>query len=216
LPRVLYPDNDGSMHLPYILNAYILEPSDIAVFTIIIPETLPSDLTFSKKLQIDSGPPKTGNEDKALGYWGMTTSREDHGIDIHCSLAFREGTIGQVFPIHGPPNKPWPCFHCTTPFDSGMSGGPIVDTSGETDVVIGMVCSDFTLGESLEGSGPTAISSILWPSMMTKMKNEHLHGIDGPTLIDFVRRGLINDRGMAHDHIQVTQTDPEQMFMKWV
>lgn len=59
-PRVLYPDQHGGMYTPRITRGYVLMPSDIAVMTLSIPDTMPADLVFSEKIVIDSSPPRAG------------------------------------------------------------------------------------------------------------------------------------------------------------
>lgn len=218
-PRVMYPDRHGNMCTPRIARGYVLEPSDIAVLILLIPDTLPDDLVFNEKLVIDSSPPRVGAPIKTLGYWGMFANmhQAERRTSLTGNLARREGEITEVFLISGPRNQPWPCFHCDIPFDSGMSGAPLLDTSGGHDVAVGIASSDSSHDSSFTASGADALASILWPAMTIRLEQENLGGINGPTLIDLIRQGLVADRGMAHEHIQISPgATSEEVFMRWM
>ncbi len=218
-PRVLYPDQNGGMFTPRITHAYVLLPADIAVLTLFIPNALPDDLVFSEKLVIDSSPPRAGAPIRLVGYWNMSTNpqQEETGTRFTGRFDHREGKIIEVFRTLGPRNKPWPCFQCNTPIDSGMSGAPVLDTSGDHDVVVGIASSDSSLVPSYAASGADAFASILWPAMTIRLEQESLGGMNDPTLTDLVKQGLIADNGMPHEHIQVyPETTSEKILMRWV
>lgn len=220
-PRVLFPDHNGRICLPRIVRGYVLLPADIAVLTLFIQDTLPADLVFTEKIDIDSSPPRVGLPIRMAGYCNMSANphQDEIGLGTRLTTRFdpREGKIIEVFRSVGPRNKPWPCFRCDTPIDSGMSGGPILDTSGTHDVAVGVASSDSSLEPSFAASGADAFASILWPAMTIKLEQENLAGINGPTLMDLARHGLITDRGMAHEHIQLSaETTPEKILMRWV
>jgi hypothetical protein len=221
-PRVLYPGLDGSMFTVRITGAYVLIPADIAVVTLSIPNTLPDDLVFSEKLVIDSSPSRVGTPIRLVWYWNMSANpqQDEIGTGTRFSGRFdpREGEIIKVFRTLGPRNKPWPCFQCNTPIDSGMSGAPLLDISGNHDVfAVGIASSDSSLAPSLAASGADAFASILWPAMTIRLDQENLGGMNAPTLMDLARQGLISDRGRAHEHIQVhPASTSEHSMMRWV
>ena len=218
-PRVLFPHQDGGIFTPRITRGYVLLPADIAVLTLFIPNTLPDDLVFSEKLVIDSSPPRAGTPIKIVGYNNMSANPQQDATGTRFTGRFdhREGEIIEVFRTRGPRNKPWPCFQCNTPIDSGMSGSPLLDTSGDHDVAVGIASSDSSLVPSGAASGADAFASILWPAMMIRLEHESLGGMNDPTLIDLVRQGLITDKGRAHEHIQVSlATTSERRLMRWV
>jgi len=219
--RVLYPDLNGQVHVLNLAMAYALEPGDIAVCRLEIPDSLPSHVRFNKRITIDSSPPKVGTRIAAIGYSGMEIA--EHEIKekqahakVNLKLTRRQGHINNVFPITGPRNQPYPCFQCTTPFDHGMSGGPIIDVSEERPVAIGIISSDLSFDVLGAGSGECALASILWPAMCTKMKREILIDTPEPYLIDFEKVGLIEDRGQANKHVQFTQnSNSGELIMQW-
>ena len=221
-PRVVYQfDERGTTCTPRISQAYTVLPLDIAVLILRIPDTIPGDPVFSEKLPIDSSPPTAGSPIKVIGYWNMSADPIEVGPStanttrLTISMAQRNGNITGAFPS-GLRNKRWPCFQCSTAFDSGMSGAPILDTSGEQHVV-GIASSDSSLTSSFVASGADAVASMLWPAMTIKLGNENLGGMNGPTLLDLAREGLIVDRGMPHQHIQLFPgTAQDEIFMNWV
>jgi Trypsin-like peptidase domain len=222
-PRVLYPGlDDGRMYTVRITGAYVLIPADIAVVTLSIPNTLPDDFVFSERLSIDSSPPRAGTPIRLAGYWNMSVNphQDEIGTGARFTGRFdpRDGEIIEVFRTLGPRNKPWPCFQCNTPIDSGMSGSPLLDISGSHDVVaVGIASSDSSLDPSFAASGADAFAAIIWPAMTIRLEQENLGGMNGPTLMELARQGLIADRGKAHEHIQVhPDTTSERVLMRWV
>jgi len=214
--RVIYPDMKGEMHLPYVYRTYVNRPSDIAICMLNIPDNFASDVVFDQYLALKSAPPAIGTSVAAVGYSGMKIlSNRKEGIEWKVThtefLTRRMGAITDVFPERGPLNQPAPCFQCNIPFDSGMSGGPIIDLSHEEEIsAIGIISSDSshdpTSPES--GSGLSATACILWPALTTKMKFETLYGINGPTLLDYVISGLLIDRSEPEKHLIFTPIDP--------
>jgi hypothetical protein len=207
--RVLYPDHGGKMHVLNLANAYVMKPFDIAVCRLDVPDALSSRICFDKRIVINSGPPKIGTKIVAIGYSNIEIlEHEVIGPQAHAKINLklnrRFGQISNVFPITGPRNEPYPCFQCTTPFDDGMSGGPIIDVSEEQPVAIGIISYDMSFDVSWAGSGECAVATMLWPAMGTKMKWEFLNDKPEPCLVDFEELGLIEDRGKAHKHVRIT------------
>jgi len=128
-------------------------------------------------------------------------------VKISLRVNRRHGRILEVFESGGPRNEPYPCFTSSIPFDHGMSGGPILDVSDGRPCAIGVISYDLSLDPSGAGCGECAVSSILWPAMATKMKWEQLDDIAPPSLIDFERISLLEDRGQAHQHIKFMPSD---------
>ena len=213
--RVIYPDMQGGMHLPYISRAYVDMPSDIAICILKIPNNFPVDLVFDHRLAINSAPPAVGTPVAAIGYAGMKAlSNRMEGAERRVThtenLTRRIGLITDVFLERGPLNHA-PCFQCNIPFDSGMSGGPIIDLSHDEQIsAIGIISSDSShdpLSPAI-GSGLRAIASTLWPALTTKMQSETLNGMESPTLLDFVKLGLLLDRSEPEKHLTFTPIDP--------
>ena len=154
--RILYSDMNGQIHMPRIMKAYVDEVSDIAVCTIAIEPSLPSDLKFDKQFVINSAPPKKGAAIMAFGYKGMCVgSHIIEGrtalVNFSETLVRRPGAVIDVFQVQGPRSRPMPCFQCSMPFDSGMSGGPVVELVDGEAVAIGVISRDLSLASHIKG-----------------------------------------------------------------
>jgi hypothetical protein len=216
--RIVYPDQDGNIHLPRISNAYVLEDTDMAVCTIFIGSDTPSDVIFDQRLVIDSRPPKKGAAIVAMGYKGMSVlSHEREGetalVKFTETLVRRHGYILDVFPMKGPRQHKMACFQCNTPFDNGMSGGPVLEVRDGTAVAIGVIFSDMSFEAPHKGSGESALATILWPAMGVTLSEEKLDHTDKPTLLDFQKHGLIQDEGDSLKHIRFSQ---DGKFISWI
>jgi len=173
------------------------------------------DATFTMHFPLDSRPITVGTPVMAVGYPGMkATSTADYDANefrahVNLNLEYRRGTVVALRP-QGDTIHKWPGFLVSFALDSGMSGGPVIDLSGDTPVVRGSVGGD--VGEEDDGrpgSGAHAFVSLLWPAMITKMRATELTFVrpDQPplvltdaTLLDLVRSGIVDDRGRAHEH----------------
>jgi hypothetical protein len=210
--QALYRDSEGKGHFALIRNVYINNPCDVAVCTLQFEDQVPPIVHFDSKIAIDTAPTKKGRSIIAAGYSEMQVLHHNVDYDAntavtvyHQKLEWRHGQITSVYPSCGPRNQPWPCFQCDTPFDSGMSGGPIIDkTHGDLIVACGVVCSDSTSEASRmqAGSGRDAIASMLWPSMGIAIKEAMLGGVVGEVkLLDLQQRNFVDDKGNASEHI---------------
>lgn len=114
----------------------------------------------------------------------------------------------------GSRGRSWPSFRCNTPFDAGMSGGPIINkTYGNEVVTCGVICSDWSESPStiIQGSG-LSLASMLWTAMGIRIRNASLDDVDGPRLLDLQRNGHIDDRGKASDHIRIIPGASDEDF----
>ena len=157
----------------------------------------------------------------AVGYPHMRanfTSPPDYEkSDFQGELALPFTTrIGKVVSLHpqGVGICRWPGFRVNSPFDSGMSGGPVIDLSEAVPLVRGIVCADmsgpFDDGTTVEGR--QGFSTMLWLAMTIETQitlfseDGRLLIPKGSLLLDFVRHGVVNDHGQAYEHIRVNQT----------
>ena len=200
--------------LARIEKVWISNPLDIALASIVLSDDVPQDVQFGVRLGIDTRPPAVGERIAALGYSGMQADELGSSTDYPYSyrvaqkLESREGRIAEVFATASPTGQPWPSFRCDVPFDSGMSGGPVVRLSGEEPLVCGLIHADESIdGDDMgRGSGRNAVAAMLWPSVITPVDVE----MDGTeerlsSLLDLIRKGLVDDRGAAHDHVQIVR-----------
>jgi hypothetical protein len=147
----------------------------------------------------------------------FTSPPDYEALDFRVGLGLPFVTrIGKVVSIHpqGFGICRWPGFRVDTSFDSGMSGGPVIDLSGAIPLVRGIVCADMS-GQFEDGTrieGHQGFASMLWPAM-TINPQITLLGEDGNLLVsedsrllDFVRCGVVDDHGQAHEHVCIHQT----------
>jgi hypothetical protein len=177
------------------------------------------DVDFRYRCALDSRPIKEGTPIMAIGCqqrildFTANYDTEDFQGQFGIRLQTRVGRVIKVCP-QGVGSKHWPGFLVDTSFDSGMSGGPVIDLSGAVPLVTGIVCSDIseTREDGTQGSGAQAFTSMLWPAMMIETQLAFT-AEDGSVLVpgnsrllDLVRHGVVDDHGRAHEHVRFRQT----------
>ena len=167
----------------------------------------------------------------AVGYRGMRADftappnydTEDFQVQLALALQTRSGTVVQVCPQGAGINR-WPGFLVDTSFDSGMSGGPVIDLSGAVPLVRGIVGADMseTREDSARGSGVQAFATMLWLAMVIETQitlvgegESLLVGPENSRLLDFVRCGVVDDHGRAHEHVRIHQTANGLDYSYW-
>ncbi len=224
--HAIYRTLDGASHVATIQNVYVNTPGDLAVCTVYMGESIPSSIKFDSKLAIDTTPPKNGTPIIAAGYSSMRgDSHVDYEANVatarhHQTLEWRHSHITQVYSPYGPRNQPWPSFQSNVPFDSGMSGGPIIDNQyGDLMVAVGVISSDSTGETSNAGvsSGLDAIASMIWPSMGIEIKEAEIEGTKRSVkLLELEAGKFLDDKGRASEHISfVRGNTPDNFRMIW-
>lgn len=220
--HALYRNNDGQEHVALIPIVYTW-PNDTAVCIVHLGNEAPGTISFDKRVVIDTAPATVETPILAVGYSNMHAETDSNSrtglLTFRRSLTWRPGCITQVFTATGPRGQQWPCFQTNTPFDSGMSGGPILKKVGDLFVACGVISSDSTVEGSIPGigSGLDAIASMLWPSMGIKIEEASIGGVTMPArLIDIQRGNFIHDLGNAGGHITIQEsTEPPDFRMVW-
>jgi hypothetical protein len=196
-----------------------MEAFDVALMLVRIRPD--EDVDFPYRFALDSRPIAEGTPIIAAGYPRMrayfTTPPNYETEDFQCTVALQLQTRGgravRVCPQGVGINR-WPGFLVDMSFDSGMSGGPVIDLSGAIPLVRGIVGADLSemLEDGAQGSGVQAFASMVWPAMITETQlafvdeDEHLV-VSGPSrLLDLVRHGIVDDHGRAHQHVRFHQT----------
>ncbi len=175
------------------------------------------DAVFEKALSLDTRP-----IDPDVGIWAAGYSSlqaqfnnppdyEAQVFEIRYDVELQAlgGQVVDVLP-QGSGIHRGPGFLVSCPFQSGMSGGPVITFAGRVPTVRGIITGD--LSESADapavGSGARAFAAMLWPAMVTQT-NVVLHGADDRVLqprrsrlMDFVRHGVVNDLGRADKHVR--------------
>jgi hypothetical protein len=184
---------------------------------------------FGERLAIDTRPVPIGTELVAVGYPGTTadfSAKPDYEAQrfagqIQFQLHTRGGVVTDVHPqgigIHAGPG-----FSMSVPFDSGMSGGPLLDLTVAPPCVRGVVGSDFStdVTDGALGSAVQAFASALWPAMAIRTQ---LTVVDkdsaaltpvGATLLDLVKSQVVDDVGRADLHVRV-KTEAGKRVVSW-
>jgi hypothetical protein len=221
--HALFRTNDGTEYMALIPHAYPWA-NDTAVCVVELGTQVPQSVSIEKSIVIDTTPPVSGTQVLAVGYSKMQV--EDTGlktgavsITFRRELTWRPGRIIEVFPTRRGSLQPWPCFQTDIPFDSGMSGGPILKNVGDLFVACGVINSDSTVEGSIPGtgSGLDAIASMLWPSMGITIEEASIEGTRRPArLVELQQRNFIHDLGNASGHITIQEsTEPPDFRMVW-
>lgn len=181
----------------------ISEFSDIGFGVLIAP----GEKQFGPCLAIDPSPVIPGTKVRALGYSGFPIwhkqdwDAQRFGVTLHFYLQSREGAAIDRH-LGGVRHLKWPVFHVDTNFDSGMSGGPVIEIRGTEPIVRGVICCDMSIGSDLSiGGGGQALASELWPILMMPFPfNLDFFAEDETplkinTLFDLIRERFLIDRG---------------------
>jgi hypothetical protein len=224
-----YDDGSGAMHFPAVQKAWWMRPLDIAVCALVMPDMVPNGVKFKDRLAVCSTPAVSGTHIETIGYpigQGrssleiVSAGEADFPYRAHGSmhLELRKGTVLEAFPQVGQGRKEWPCFRVSTPIDSGMSGGPVVAVIDGVPCACGVSVWDRSISveDNSRGSGEEALAAMLWPAMLTPIEAA-LRGnqANAECLLDFVRLGLVDDRGKPSEHLQTVRNDDGTATILW-
>ena len=211
--RAVCRTSDNTPHLAVIDKVSMINPLDIAACSIHLPPSATPDTIFPSRFLIDTKPLSNGEQVLAVGYHSMSVQQDtlegvgsDAGL-FSFTLKTRHGVVTEVFPSIGPHNEPVSCFQVNIAFDSGMSGGPVIKKSSLPELVVcGIIGKDFSdSGAAQRGSGIQALAWALWQAMALTVELEDVSGSSETTsLLELVKRHLIDDRGDAASHIRIT------------
>jgi hypothetical protein len=138
--------------------------------------------------------PAVGENILGCGYYQMNGSVGDQTedgkleVDYSQNAAYTRGRIIEVYPQRRDSGMlRFPCFRTDARFDSGMSGGPILNERGG---VCGVICSSLPADES----SPEHISygSLIWPAFGTPIEVERPEqGSTMTTVYDLAKEGHV-------------------------
>jgi hypothetical protein len=204
-----------------MVRAWTFPGLDITAMLVEIPSH--EEGTFPVKFDIDTRPIEAGTPVMAVGYPAMEAEHLDspelvtnYRVNLTLPLQCRTGSVIRVC-RKGEGIYSWPGYFVDFPFDSAMSGGPVIDLSANTPLVRGIVCGDMSENsyDQKRGSGLRAFVSTLWPAMLidTHIPLRKRDGTNAPVndtrLVDFIKHGLITDIGQAHLHIKQVEPSPD-------
>lgn len=156
----------GKRILPLkVLRAWRVEPLDIAVLALGVPQDWPDDHIW-KVPAIDLLPPPVGTPIVGFGFANGKIEKNGPGDPATLTIA-PSTSIGTVVEIHhrlrNSSRLPFPCFRTNARFDGGMSGGPVLNN--QTGRVCGVICS--SLPATTDDEEHVSYASTLWPLLAT-------------------------------------------------
>lgn len=199
---------------------------DVALIELTLSSEIDVNVGFASSLAVDISPAIAVETPVfAAGYGSMGAEwtsppdyeKEDFQVTVDMRLEFRGGKVlGPGASVLGKSAG----FLVSCPFDSGMSGGPVIEMRGNKPVVRGLVSSD--VSENAE-SGTTGSGLRAFASYLTHMGGYHLAGrrilhegevLASPRVIDMIRIGAIEDHGEAASRLLV-DPDPQKCSAIW-
>jgi hypothetical protein len=146
-------------------------------------------------------PPPVGQKIVAFGYRESTIIvREDaegtYHIELNDKPTTSAGEITQIFPDgRDKVMLPFPCFEIRARFDSGMSGGLVIDEEG---ALCGLICA--SLQQSDPEQPPISYVATLWPMLTTVVSADrgdaYPRGVEYP-LIDLAIDKIMGVKDLA-------------------
>lgn len=183
---------------------------DIALFLMTLPENAPCQ--FDLKLSIDTAPLAPGTRIFAMGYSGAEATfaeppdyeRALFRVSLKIPLIGRHGSVLAAAPYgSGIYTSPGVFVDCA--FDSGMSGGPVVELRDGVAVVRGVIGGDVSDGPDMDvGTGARAFANVLAPCLTLRALGIELGHDDGstsiePSIEELIERRVIDNRsGKRH------------------
>lgn len=178
-------------------------------------------------LKINSRGPHVGANVIAAGYHSLEKELDDMDpqqlkkgeIEFDGNIDLYGGVVTQLYHDRGPRKHTWPCFSSNLPFYHGMSGGPVIQITGNQNSIVacGVISSDFTAMDSEAGNEPMA--SIMWTSfyMSTDIKiNPGLKDeLKTPSFLDLVKVKVIKDVMGADRHVSINYSDDGIPTVTW-
>lgn len=156
-----------------VTHAWGCQTSDLAILCIDLPTS--TDKKITQQLRINSTGPLLGDDISVHGYFDIKDASADlipPGLeslirhltqgDLHAlaegRIASLKGKVVECFP-DGVALVRGACFRVDQPFNSGMSGGPVIQWRNEMPVVCGVISHDDS--DNAYGTGKWAIASEL-------------------------------------------------------
>ncbi len=184
--------------------------SDLAILTL-TPQNNIAHQTTPTCFPIDLNPPNVGDSVTAFGYAEQATRFVQHGNDEYELAAITApGVVRQVHAIrrdNGILN--FPCFMTDAPFDHGMSGGAVVNSTGR---LIGLIST--SLPPSKPEEEHASYAALLWPAFGIRMgvpiEGKELGGMYMAT--ELIERGVVNVLGYERISTFETTEGPRVSF----
>ncbi len=189
---------------------------DLALLSVSLPEE--SDCGFERAFALDSTPTMPiGLPLIACGYSGLTARSEQNweSSDFTAeanegSLVMRKGKVLTNVQVGG--TNRFTGIYVSASFDSGMSGGPLVELRNEEPFVRAVISSDLSIDRAnhAAGSGVRAFASAIWMlaglrAYGCKLEHKDQTQESNPFVRDLIAANKIRDVGAAHKYVQVIE-----------
>lgn len=205
---------NGTYIIIDMIKAWVQLSADVAAIAVAIRDDINAE--FQSKITIDTRPINIGTPVMAVGYPVLEADfseppdydAEKFIVGVGLRIEYRPGKVTKIC-SEGIDIHHWPGFLVDFPFDSGMSGGPVIDLSGKVPTVRGIIGGDLSEApqQEMRGSGVQAFASMIWLAMVIKTTDlvvykDGLQLCNDAQLLDLARHGIIDDLGRAQDHIR--------------
>jgi hypothetical protein len=207
-------------HLVEVQRSWLNKDMDICVSVINLPENMKNEKS-KFCLAMNTNPVRIGDSLSAIGYPFLSAKfveepdyeKQIFKVRVGFKPEIRNGTVLEVL-NQGVGIHKGPGFILSTPFDSGMSGGPIIEFVDGIPIVRGVISSDMSTDENRmnSGTGIRAFARMIWTSLMidsqmTIVLEPENRTIEIDNLIDFIKHGIITDKGESLTRFHLSTVD---------
>lgn len=182
----------------------------------------PDGSVFGPPLGLDPAPVKSGTRIQVAGYADLSViekhdwPKEQFRVAIKRPVVVRDGVVIRRH-ADGVRDIGWPVVQIDAPIDSGMSGGPVLESRGNALLVRGINCRDLGTASGL-GSGAEAFASKIWPTLTVPFRAQaEFVSEDGgklriENLLDLFKEEFITDHGEAIRRFGVSRSGGMDVF----
>lgn len=208
----------GKIALATYGRAFRIEGIDIALISVSLHED--DDVKFDMSFSIDSSPfMPIGLPLTAFGFRKLEAESWQDWEKENFEARISEGELvvrtGKVLSnAEAGRGSRFTGTYVDIPFDSGMSGGPVVEYRGDEPFVRAVITSDLSSDpkDQAAGSGQRAFASSIWMLAGIPVSGINVERQDGNVetcqrVLDLIANGRIRDVGAAHRFVQVECLD---------
>jgi hypothetical protein len=221
----------GSMDVAVVGQASTIEGIDLGVLTVELPADSPC--RFDRAFALDTTPIiPIGQPLVAFGYTGLHATSDPDFDNLRFTACADEGILvgrhGKVLAnVQAGGSERFTGVYVSCPFDSGMSGGPVVELRNDEPFVRAVITSDLSEdgANQASGSGARAFANSIWMLAGLRAHGADVELSDGtlasdPLVRDLIAENRVRDVGAAHLHVQLTEHRdgkyPSIRDLKWV
>ena len=206
----------GKLETATLGAASMIPGIDVALLSLTLAED--TECSFERAFALDSTPVvPVGTPITAFGYPSLKVSSQQDWDKKVFMATVNEGSIvarrGEVLSnVEAGTENRFTGIYVSSPFDSGMSGGPVVELRNDEPFVRGVITSDLSEDPSnpSAGSGARAFASSIWLLAGLRAAGVNIAREDGSLLVeplgrDLIAMGKVRDVGEAHKYVRVEE-----------